>query len=216
MKIFVFFLFYINTFALSIIDKPIIFDKERIELSKLYIQKHYDLKVDTITIQPRMLVIHWTAINDFTRSYMRFHETRLPLDRPDISKASALNVSTHFMIDRDGKIYRLMDETKMARHVIGLNYYAIGIENVGGENNLDNLTPAQLQANIKLIKYLTRKYADLTYMIGHHEYTQCENTPLWLETDKNYKTVKYDPGKDFIQKLRLQFPELKSCSKVKN
>jgi len=216
LKFLILFLFCLKIFALSIIDKPIVFDEKRIELSKTYIQKHYDLKVDNIKIQPRMIVIHWTAINDFTISYNRFYASTLPLDRGDISKASTLNVSTHFMIDRDGQIYRLMDETKMARHVIGLNYYALGIENVGGEGSVDNLTPKQLQANIALIKYLRDKYSKLEYMIGHHEYTQCENTPLWLETDKSYKTIKYDPGEHFMQRLRFHFPKLKSCSEVKH
>ncbi len=41
------------------------------------------------------------------------------------------------MVDRDGTRYRLMPETYMARHVIGLNYYSIGIENVGGSMEIE-------------------------------------------------------------------------------
>lgn len=119
-----------------------------------------------------------------------------------------MNVSTHFMIDRDGTIYRLMDETLMARHVIGLNYSSIGIENVGGKNNKDDLTPAQLNANIKLIAYLKNKYSTIEYLIGHHEYTDFTDHPLWMESDVRYRTIKYDPGDEFMDKLRQHFPEL--------
>lgn len=45
--------------------------------------------------------------------------------------SSALNVSTQFLVDRDGTIFRLLPDTTFARHVIGLNHLAIGIENIG-------------------------------------------------------------------------------------
>ena len=48
-------------------------------------------------------------------------------------------------MDRDGAVYRLMPETWMARHTIGLNRVAIGIENVGGPRW--PLTPEQLRAD---------------------------------------------------------------------
>lgn len=145
----------------------------------------------------------------------RFTAPTLPSDRPDIQKASALNVSAHFMVARDGTVYSLMPETTMGRHVIGLNYSSIGIENVGGERNIDNLTPAQLKSNIELIAYLTEKYKSINYLIGHDEYTHFEEHPLWLEKDKHYRTVKYDPGEDFMHKLRSSFPALKPSPRLK-
>ena len=199
----------LNLFAINIIDKPITFDKKRVELTQRYISKHYNLKVDSITIEPRIIVIHWTAIDNFEDSYKRFVQASLPSDRPDIQAASALNVSAHFMVKRDGTIYRLMNETTMARHIIGLNYSSIGIENVGGQNNKANLTPAQLKANVELIKYLTKKYRSIDYLIGHFEYTRFVNHPLWLEKDPNYRTLKYDPSPAFMHSLRQTFPRLK-------
>lgn len=201
--------------AIEIIDKSIDFDNIRVSLTKEYIQTRYNIEVNSITISPRIIVVHWTAINDFKESFNRFVNPKLPQDRAQIQKASALNVSTHFMIDRDGSIYRLMDETSMARHVIGLNYSSIGIENVGGKDNIDNLTPAQLEANIALISYLQKKYPQINYLIGHHEYTQCIDNPLWLEKDKHYRTHKFDPGISFMQKLRQYFPQLQACTKAK-
>jgi len=187
----------------SIIQKPIVFKKERKEMTKQYIKKHYGLNVKDIHIKPKIIVLHWTAVMDFNKSFQRLYPQKLLSDRKDIAKASALNVSAHFLVDRDGTIYQLMPENMMARHVIGLNYSSIGIENVGGEaNKKEDLTPAQVDSNIALVKYLKQEYPGITYLIGHYEYTKMQNNPLWLERDAGYRTTKADPGADFMYKVR--------------
>ena len=187
----------------AIIQKPIIFQEERIALTKVYIKEHYDLSVKNIQIQPKMIVLHWTAVMDLEKSFARLNAQRLFSDRKDIAAASALNVSAHFLIDRDGTIYQLMPDNSMARHVIGLNYSAIGVENVGGEaNKKEDLTPEQLQANIRLINYLKAKYPTIEHIIGHYEYREFEKSPLWLEKDAGYRTKKVDPGKAFMHDVR--------------
>ena len=134
---------------LSIIDKPVIFNETRKELTLQYLEEHYGLEQDVPTINPKMIVLHWTVIPTFEGSFDAFNHVKLPSWRPDIKSASALNVSSQFLIDQDGSIYRLMPETTMARHVIGLNHTAIGVENVGGTDEKP-LTEAQLQSNIAL------------------------------------------------------------------
>jgi N-acetylmuramoyl-L-alanine amidase len=128
--------------------------------------------------------------------------------RKELSGVSQLNVSIHFLVDRDGTIYRLIPENLMARHVIGLNWCALGIENVGDGNKFP-LTKAQLKANVWLVKYLKKKYTSIEYLIGHHEYTFFQNTPLWKETDPNYRTDKTDPGDEFMNRLRENVKQLK-------
>ena len=195
---------------LHIIDKPIDFGKERIAMTKAYIKQHYGKKVNDITITPKIIVLHWTAEMGFDKSFKRLQPQRLLTDRKDIAKASLLNVSSHFMVARDGTIYRLMPENWMARHVIGLNYSSIGVENIGGKDNKhEDLTPAQLQANIALVRYLKEKYPTIKYLIGHHEYRQMESTSLWLEKDKGYRTVKSDPGAKFMSDVRREVKALK-------
>jgi beta-N-acetylhexosaminidase len=96
-----------------------------------------------------------------------------------------------------------MPDNWMARHTIGINYSSIGIENVGGkENKSEDLTPAQVEANVKLVKYLRFKYPKIEYLIGHYEYKKMQKTGLWLEKDKNYRTKKADPGKEFMKAVR--------------
>ena len=199
-----------SPFQLNIIDKPIDFGPERIAMTKEYIKSHYGMSVDTTEITPKIIVLHWTAEMDFEASFKRLQPQKLLSDRTDIVKASALNVSAQFLVARDGTIYRLMPENWMARHVIGLNYSSIGIENVGGKGDkVDDLTPAQRKSNIALVKYLKAKYPSIEYMIGHHEYTQMENTSLWLETDKGYRTMKSDPGEKFMSDIRSAVESLK-------
>lgn len=184
----------------EIVDIPIIFDEQRIELTKEYLLKRYGLEQDTPEITPKMVVLHWTAIPSLKKSFEAFNRSTLPNWRPDLVDVSGLNVSSHFLVDQDGTIYRLMPETTMARHTIGLNHCAIGIENVGGTEGLP-LTKQQLKSNIYLVKYLASKY-DIEYVIGHQEYTLFEDHPLWLEVDDNYRTKKDDPGMDFVEKVR--------------
>ena len=183
-----------------IIDRPIDFKQDRIDLTLEYMNDRYGLDRDTPKIEPKMIVLHWTAIPTLEDSFNAFKRSKLPQSREAISGASQLNVSSHFLVDRDGTIYRLMPETTMARHVIGLNHIAIGVENVGGTNETP-LTEAQLEANIWLVNYLSNKY-DIQYVIGHYEYTNFEDHELWLEKDSGYRTEKSDPGEDFIMKVR--------------
>lgn len=147
-----------------------------------------------------MIVLHWTVIPTFEESFEFFKKATLSNTRTDINSAGALNVSAQFMVDRDGTIYRLLPETTMARHVIGLNHCAIGVENIGGTGDLP-LTEAQLEANIWLVNYLSTKY-DIDYLIGHYEYTNFEGYPLWLEIDDDYRTEKEDPGEEFMKQVR--------------
>ncbi|MBQ4915143.1 N-acetylmuramoyl-L-alanine amidase [Maribacter sp. MMG018] len=190
----------------NIVDKPIIFNEERKILTLEYLSKRYGLEKDTPEIEPKMIVLHWTVIPTFEKSFEAFNNPSLPNWRPDIKDVSGLNVSSQFMVDRDGTIYRLMPETTMARHVIGLNHCAIGVENVGGDTG-QPLTRAQLKSNIWLVRYLAEKY-DIDYLIGHYEYTRFENHPLWLERDKGYRTKKTDPGEDFMRKIRKAVKDL--------
>jgi N-acetyl-anhydromuramyl-L-alanine amidase AmpD len=204
-------LFVSCTTTKTIIEHPITFNDERKILTLEYLENRYGLDQDTPQIVPKMIVLHWTVIPTFEKSFEAFNPVSLPNWRPDIKDVSGLNVSSQFLVDRDGTIYRLLPETTMARHVIGLNHCAIGVENVGGTADLP-LTKAQLKSNIWLVKYLKDKY-DIDYLIGHYEYTLFENHPLWLEKDAGYRTKKTDPGPDFMLEVRkavnnLDFKEL--------
>lgn len=209
----IYFLFLAATVlsALQINPLPIPFSEGRITLTKQYIEQHYGFTPQTIAIAPKIIVVHYTGLDDLNASLARFTPENLPDDRSDIATGGSVNVSAHYMIDRDGTVFQLMPDNRMARHVIGLNHTSIGIENVGGEAHRENLTRAQLQANIALISMLIKRYPDIRYLVGHYEYRCFEKTPLWLEKDAGYRTRKHDPGKKFMRLLRRSFGELKGA-----
>ncbi|KAI9549746.1 hypothetical protein GHT06_004004 [Daphnia sinensis] len=163
-----------------IIDKPITWNAEREALSLKYLKERHGLEKEAPSITPQMVVVHWTAISTVEVTFDVFNPTTLG-GRADLTGASNLNVSSQFLIDRDGTIFRLLPDTTFARHVIGLNYLAIGIENVGGPDA--PLTKAQLDANEQLIRYLKRKYP-IDYVIGHHEIPR-EFRGVWIATVAN-------------------------------
>lgn len=190
---------------IKIIDKPIIYDSTRFKLSLQYLKERHGIIKTEPKIDPIMIVLHWTEAKTISSTFNTFNHPNLNGDRKAIAGASNLNVSSQFLIDRDGSIYRLMPENNFARHVIGLNYCAIGVENVGGNNF--PLTDAQLLANEELVRYLANKYS-IKYLIGHYEYTLFKNSEIWKETDPNYQTIKNDPGVSFMQKIRFELKDL--------
>jgi N-acetylmuramoyl-L-alanine amidase len=203
------FLLVCSIFAFEIKDSPIDFGKLRIELTKSYIKEHYALNPKDIRIIPKIIVIHYTGIDDFEKSLERFTPALLLRDQSDISGAGVVNVSTHFLVARDGTIHQLMPLEYMARHIIGLNYSSVGIENVGGEKQKQNLTVEQLISNIQLINYLKKEFDTIIYVAGHSEYRCFEGTSLWLENNKKYRTKKNDPGEIFMQDIRANLKSFK-------
>jgi N-acetyl-anhydromuramyl-L-alanine amidase AmpD len=211
MKIILFFLLLINVHAYGfscyderpIKQKPIQFDNRRIELTRAYQRSHYGIRSKSIEIEPRMIVLHWTCIPKLNTVLRVFNPPEFPANSPRRAELpDDLNVSSHFVVDRDGSIYQLMPETWMARHVIGLNHYAIGIENVGGVDGQDDLTQAQAEANAFLVCHLMKKYSKINQIIGHNEYLKYKASKLWLEKDPDYFKVKTDPGPNFVNKVK--------------
>ncbi|SDL52942.1 peptidoglycan recognition protein family protein [Chryseobacterium taihuense] len=191
---------------IKIISKPISYNEERVRLSLEYLKDHHGLVQKTPVIVPKMVVLHYTAGGTVESNYKYFNKTHLENTRNILKKQSTLNVSSQFIIDRDGTIYQLMEPNMFARHTIGLNYCAIGIENIGSKKQ--PLTEEQVEANAQLVRYLTQKYK-IEYLIGHSEYGVFRNSNLWKESDTKYFTGKEDPGKDFMTKVRQKVSDLK-------
>lgn len=188
-------IFFINSVqAQEIIDKPIPITENRIKLTLEYSEKHYGFSQSEII--PKAVVVHWTAGSTFESAYRTFYDDT----RNDGS--GTVNVSSQFIVDRDGTIFRITPETFLCRHAIGYNHCAIGIENVGGVNSVEDLTDEQLQANIFLIKYLHEKYPTIKYVFGHYQQVIARESGLYIENVPNYYSIKPDPGKKFMQSLR--------------
>jgi|TARA_Y100001937_G_scaffold82416_1_gene111566 N-acetyl-anhydromuramyl-L-alanine amidase AmpD len=191
---------------LTIVQKPIQMNDTRTALTLDYLKQRYGIEQQEPTITPTMVVVHWTVIPTLEQTFAAFDPAELPAARDGIRSGGQLNVSSQFVIDRDGTIYQLLPETYMARHTIGLNYTAIGIENIADGNGLP-MTDAQLSANARLIRHLAGKYP-IEFVLGHSEYQTFKGTRWWKEHDANYITEKNDPDPAFMQRLRGQLTDL--------
>ena len=181
---------------LQIIDKPIIWSEYREQLIREYAMTHYGL--DQVYITPQAVVVHWTASGTWESAYNHFYNE----SRGD----GTLNVASHFLVSKEGQIFRLTPETALNRHIIGYNWCAIGIENVGGVGGAEDLTDAQLEANIDLILYLQEKYPTIHYVFGHYQQDAARESGLYIENVTGYRSEKIDPGHSFMKALheRLQ------------
>ena len=105
----------------------------RAALTLQYRRVHSDAAAPDLTIVPRVIVLHYTAGGSSAGTRRYFDNLEIEASRPELRRAGKVNVSSHYLVDRDGTIFRLQPDTRFARHCIGLNHIAIGIENVGDE-----------------------------------------------------------------------------------
>ncbi len=137
--------------AVAIVDAPIGWSAERERLTLAYRRAHSDPDATDLTIVPQVIVLHYTGGGSATATRAYFDSPAIEAGRAQLARAGKVNVSAHFVVDRDGTIYQLQPVTRFARHCIGLNHLAIGIENAGDEARYP-LTDAQVAADAALIQ----------------------------------------------------------------
>jgi N-acetylmuramoyl-L-alanine amidase len=150
-----------------IVSWPIPFPAKRRKETARYALRHYG--IDDWRIRgPHTIVEHYTA----TDSLQAVHAT-FSADNPDPELGELPGVCSHFVIGKDGTIYRLVPLTTMCRHTVGLNWTAIGIEHVA-LSDADVLgNPKQLAASLRLTLWLMQRYdIPLRDVIGHNESLQ--------------------------------------------
>ncbi len=196
----------------DILDWPILWPEERSLLLARYFQAHKGWHLDEntdvdklTTMEPKVVVVHWSAGGSARSCFYTFRQVRQTGQRIR-APWNEVNLAAHFIVDRDGTIIRLMPETRMGRHTIGLNHLAIGIENVGDGRDMP-LTRAQVNANARLVRYLTWKHG-ITHLIGHYEYEDFEGHPYFQERFDWFRTGKADPGRPFMAAVRAQLTDL--------
>lgn len=180
-----------------IIDRPVRMTEYRKQLTREYALRHYGEEFTEIV--PQAVIVHWTESPEADGVYDYFYKEAMA--------DGALNVCSQFLVDRDGTIFRLTPETMLDRHAIGYNWCAIGIENVGGVDRKEDLTPEQLLANVLLIRYLREKYPTVRYVWGHYQQTVAKDSGLFKEKVEGYFHGKVDPGPKFMKALRKQLKD---------
>jgi N-acetylmuramoyl-L-alanine amidase len=150
--------------APRIVNWPIPFPAKRRRETARYALRHYG--IDDWRIRgPHTIVEHYTA----TDSLQAVHAT-FAADTPDPELGELPGVCSHFVIAKDGTIYRLVPLTTMCRHTVGLNWTAIGIEHVALSDQDVGGNAKQLAASLRLTLWLMQRYGiPLRDVIGHNE-----------------------------------------------
>ncbi len=184
--------------GLQIVERPIPWPPERERLMSEYLKNHTG-NGSTRLEKPTTIVTHWTGTENLDATINGFSGTKLR-GRPSLVAAGLVNVSCHFIVDRDGTIYRMMPEDRCARHAVGMNRNALCIENIGGPKNL--LTAAQLRSNELLIQDLVARHPTIDNVIGHSEYRSFEHTYIFSERTQYRSDRDAEPGLAFLSHLR--------------
>jgi N-acetylmuramoyl-L-alanine amidase len=147
-----------------ITQRPIPFGADRKADMRAYARRHYGID-DFRLRHPRVIVEHYTETDTFQAVY----DTFAP-NVPDAELHELPGVCSHFVVDRDGRIYQLVPTTLMCRHTVGLNYTAIGIEHVGRSDAQVLGDSRQMAASLRLTRMLQGRYGIRTRnVIGHNE-----------------------------------------------
>ena len=146
----------------------------------------------------KFIILHYTGMQSTIESISRL-------------KSAKFKVSCHYLISKNGHIYRLVSEKNVAWHAgmsrwgefVNLNICSIGIEiqNKGHGKNYEMYDLKQIKAVRNLCQKLRKKYKiPLKNILGHSDIA-----PL----------RKKDPGEKFPWKSIIYIPAIKNLSKHK-
>ncbi len=102
-----------------------------------------------------------------------------------IKQFSFYNVSSHYLIGRDGTIYQLVDEKNIAFHagiskmpngMCGVNNFSLGIEIVTSFE--ETPTVEQMQSLINLVKDIQKRHK-INYILRHSDIAPNRKTDPW-------------------------------------
>ena len=153
--------------APRIVQSPIPFPQARKDQMRAYALEHYGIDSYRL-VDPHLVIWHYTETTTYQSVWNTFAD-----DVPDSEFHVLPQDCAHFVIDTDGTIHQLVPLDIMCRQVVGLNYTAIGIENVG-ESDQQVLGDARQYASaLALTRYLRcRFHIPVSGVIGHNESLQ--------------------------------------------
>ena len=150
-----------------IVWDPIPFGSQRKAEMTAYVKRHYGsfMRPTWRLTDPHVIVIHYTEGPTFESAYNTFAS-----DTPDSELHELPGTCAHFVVDRDGTIHQLVSLGTMCRHTVGLNWTAIGIENVGFSDAEVMGDRRQMTADLRLVRWLRCRYGiEVKNVIGHAE-----------------------------------------------
>lgn len=129
-----------------------------------YANRHYGISTSALE-QPHVIVEHYTATSTARPAWNTFASNARDPELHELPGTCA-----HFLVDRDGTIFQLVRTSIMCRHTVGLNYTAIGIENVGTSDASVMDNARQRTASVRLTRWLRCRHGiAVKDVIGHNE-----------------------------------------------
>jgi len=114
---------------------------------------------------PKVIVEHYTETAGASEAFNTFAP-----DVPDSEFHELPNTCAHFLVEPSGRIDQLVPLAIRCRHTTGLNWTAIGIENVGFSDQAILGDRRQLRASLLLTRWLQCLYRIAPRnVIGHNE-----------------------------------------------
>jgi beta-N-acetylhexosaminidase len=157
--------------------KLIPFPQKRLRQTARYSERHYGQRTWKLS-HPRVIVEHYTDGPTMTSAWWTMANNTKNL-------GESPGVCAHFIVDKDGTIYRVVPTTIRCRHTIGLNQTAIGIEHVGYSSASVFGHDAQRRASFRLTLWLMAKHdIAVRNVIGHGESLY---SPLRYERYKSWR-----------------------------
>jgi N-acetylmuramoyl-L-alanine amidase len=131
---------------------------------RTYARRHYGID-DWRLRDPKVIVEHVAVAGSTSAVFAIFAP-----DVADVELHELPGVCSHFVVGADGTVVQLVPLSIMCRHTVGLNYTAIGIEHVGFRDADVLGDRRQLNASLRLTRWLRCRYAiAVKDVIGHNE-----------------------------------------------
>jgi hypothetical protein len=178
---------------------PIPFGARRKRQMRRYARRHYGIRTHLLR-EPKTVVQHFTAGDTYASARDHF-----AANRPDLGELPG--TCAHFVIDRRGRIHQLVRLRLMCRHVVGLNHVAIGIEHVGRSDAQVMGNRRQLDASLRLTRWLQDRYDIRTrHVIGHAESL---SSPFFRERVKAWRRLTHG---DFAPRAMRRYRRMLASS----
>src|SRR5262249_41064625 len=143
---------------------PIPYGPARRNQMAAYSLRHYGEHTYLLS-SPKVIVEHYTETTTAQEAYNTFAP-----DVPDSEFHELPNTCAHFLVERNGRIDQLVPLELRCRHTTGLNWTAVGIENIGFSDREILADRAQMAASLRLTRWLRCRYGiALKNVIGHNE-----------------------------------------------
>ena len=174
-----------------IVQKYIPYGAKREAETAHYNKRHYGQSTFVLT-NPKVVVLHFTAGSNWHSAWNTFANDSKYESTPGLWEYPG--VSAHFIVCKDGTIIQCVPLRLRARHAIGMNWTAVGIEMVqevpsgktGHWADQQILHRAkQVDAVVKLVRYLQGRFKIKSKnVIGH---AMANGSPYFKELMKNTK-----------------------------